>query len=53
MCVWVGVVNRICPMEKAPEGIINLVMDQLGGVSYFPKLLDNALNFFVHYHIVT
>ena len=40
-------------MEKAPQGIADLIMDQPGGVSHVPELPSDALELFMHHHVVT
>jgi len=30
-------------MEKAPEGVVDLILDEPGGVSYIPELPGYAL----------
>ena len=53
MSVWVWVMVRIRFIEKASEGIIDFIVDQLGWVSHVPELPGNDFNFFVHDHKVT
>ena len=38
---------RVCAIEKASQGIIDLILDELGWVPHVPELLCNALNFFI------